>query len=99
MVETIFAETLDLYIEDRHYQLIDVRTTAEYELLHIKNAISIPYELLDDHVSQLEREKIYIIYCERGVLSVDAARSLTEKGFMAISVLGGIKAYHGKSLE
>ncbi|NLG04961.1 MAG: rhodanese-like domain-containing protein [Clostridia bacterium] len=99
MVETIFADTLDLYIEDKHYQLIDVRTAAEYEVGHIKNAVSVPYESVKDYMERLQMEKIYIVYCERGVLSFDVARDLSEKGFMAVSVLGGIKAYHGKCLE
>ena len=40
-----------------------------------------------------------ILYCDRGGLSLQAARELKEHGYRAISVVGGIQAYRGRYLE
>ena len=42
---------------------------------------------------------IPILYCDRGGLSMQAARELQEQGYRAISVVGGIQAYRGRYLE
>lgn len=97
-IETISAREIDRYIFDKNYLLIDVRQPSEYRKLHIKGAVCIPYEYL------LQRAKgigssIPILYCDRGGLSMQAARELQEHGYRAISVVGGIQSYRGRYLE
>ena len=86
-IETISAKEIDRYLLDKSYLLVDVRNPSEYRKMHIRGAVCIPYEYLP------------ILYCDRGGLSMQAARELQEHGHRAISVVGGIQAYRGRYLE
>ncbi len=97
-IETISARDIDRYIFDRNYLLVDVRQPAEYRKLHIRGAVCIPAEYLLKRIRGLGRT-IPILYCDRGGLSMQAARELQEHGYRAISVVGGIQGYQGRHLE
>lgn len=97
-METISAREIDRYIYDRSYILIDVRRPSEYRKMHIKGAVCIPHEYLLERMKGLG-QSIPILYCDRGGLSMQAARELEEHGYRAISVVGGIQAYRGRYLE
>lgn len=97
-IETISAREIDRYIFDRNYLLIDVRQPAEYRKMHIRGAVCIPAEYLPQRMKGLGKT-IPILYCDRGGLSMQAARDLQEQGYRAISVVGGIQAYRGRYLE
>ncbi len=97
-METISAREIDRYIFDRNYLLVDVRQPADYRREHIRGAVCIPYESLKVRIRGLGTT-IPILYCERGGLSMQAARELEEEGYQALSVVGGIRAYRGRYLE
>ncbi|MDO4262541.1 MAG: rhodanese-like domain-containing protein [Eubacteriales bacterium] len=97
-METISANDMDRYIFDKAYLLVDVRKPAEYRRQHIRGAVCIPYEYLQERVRGFGKA-VPILYCERGGLSMQAARELEERGYRAISVVGGIQAYKGNYLE
>ncbi len=97
-IETISAKEIDQYIFDRRFLLVDVRQPADYRRLHIRGAVCIPQELLLKRMSGL-RNTVPILYCDRGGLSMQAARELKEHGYRAITVVGGIQAYRGRYLE
>jgi rhodanese-related sulfurtransferase len=97
-METISARDIDRYIFNRAYLLIDVRKPSEYRKLHIRGAVCIPQEYLLERIQGLGNT-IPILYCDRGGLSMQAARELEAHGYRAISVVGGIQAYRGKYLE
>lgn len=97
-METISAREIDRYIYDKSYILIDVRNPSEYRKMHIRGAVCIPREYLLERMKGLG-QSIPILYCDRGGLSMQAARELEEHGYRAISVVGGIQAYRGRYLE
>lgn len=97
-IEAISAKEIDHYIFDPAYLLVDVRRPAEYRKMHIRGAVCIPHEYLLQRVRGLGNT-ILILYCDRGGLSMQAARELQEHGYHAISVVGGIQAYRGRYLE
>ena len=49
--------------EQENIKIIDVRMHSDYEVGHIPEAVSIPYEELEKHLPNLDKEKLYIIYC------------------------------------
>ena len=97
-IETISAKEMDRYIFDPAYLLVDVRNPAEYRKMHIKSAVCSPHEYLLQRIRGLG-SAVPILYCDRGGLSMQAARELQEHGYRAISVVGGIQAYRGRYLE
>lgn len=97
-IETISAREIDAYLFNRNYLLIDVREPSEYRKLHIRGSVCIPKEYLLKRIRGLGRV-IPILYCDRGGLSMQAAKELQEHGYRAISVVGGIQAYRGPYLE
>lgn len=84
------------YIGKEDTIIIDLRERYEYKLGHIPTAINIPYICLDQHLSKLKGKKQIIFYCERGNISLLAARDLIKEGYNIKSLYGGIKAYKGK---
>ena len=57
-----------------------------------------PYERWNGKFPYSEQQEI-ILYCERGSVSMAAARDLAEKGYRVKTVVGGIRAYRGANLE
>lgn len=96
--ETIRTNDISKYIGKRNVSIIDLREPYEYEAGHIPSAINIPYEDLDDQKSKLDHNHLLIFYCDRGNISLLAARDLMKDGYNIKSLFGGICCYRG-SLE
>lgn len=77
------------YIYDEEYIIIDIRNRERYNSGHIKNSINIPYERVEKEIVKYDRNKKYILYCERGGSSLILAQRLYEQGYHAISIIGG----------
>lgn len=93
-VETIRAKDIDRYITKDDCILVDLRSQNDYHMSHIPRAINIPYEDIDEYSNQLNHYNQVILYCDRGNLSLLAARELGRfcSGHM-ISIAGGFNAY------
>lgn len=96
-LELISAAELDRYVGRKEYLLIDLRDRKEFEKAHILSAENYPFTHLSEHVC-LPRNRILILYCERGSSSMTEAKLLQEEGYRVKSVIGGIHAYRGKYL-
>ncbi len=72
--------------------LVDVRTPEEYKEEHIKNAILLPLDMIDEKADEVipDKETVYFVYCRSGNRSATAAKKLVEMGYKHIFDLGGI---------
>jgi len=63
--------------------VLDVRPSEEYDLGHIPDALNIPLNELEQHISTLPKEQEIIAYCrgEYCVLAFEAVAKLRKKGF------------------
>lgn len=68
-------------MENEEHIILDVRTKEEYMEEHIKGAINIPYDQLDEN-SSLDKDKIIFVYCFSGGRSKIAYGNLTTKGYI-----------------
>lgn len=96
--ETISAKELDSYTNNSNYVIVDLREKEEYKRSHIVGSINMYYDNIENNTVSLPHNKIIILYCDRGGLSLMAAKKLSQMGYQVISVVGGIQAYHGKNL-
>lgn len=96
-LETISPKMLDYYVDSNRAFIIDLRTKEEYDKGHIRNAHLVPYMGGRFPVAP-PRQYDIVLYCERGSLSLLAARELARDGYRVRSVIGGIHAYKGRNL-
>ncbi|MBM3176496.1 MAG: rhodanese-like domain-containing protein [Bacteroidetes bacterium] len=80
---------------DKTAVILDVRSPGEYAEGHLDKALNIDVNATDflARTSKLDKQKTYYVYCLAGVRSDRAAESLRKRGYKAISLNGGIKAW------
>ncbi|HEY2601111.1 MAG TPA: rhodanese-like domain-containing protein [Thermoleophilaceae bacterium] len=79
-------------------QLVDVRTSEEYEASHIAGARQLPLDELQAAAGELDRERPVVFYCrsgDRSTLAVDAFRA---SGWDAYAITGGLVAWAEQGL-
>ncbi|MGL5053997.1 MAG: rhodanese-like domain-containing protein [Cetobacterium sp.] len=67
-------------LRDKNIKILDVRTEEEYLEKSLENSLNIPLYELEERITELEKDKIYITFCRSGVRSKAAALILLEKG-------------------
>ena len=70
-------------------QVIDVREPWEWEICRLPGARLVPLFDLEQYMDTLDPQREIIVYCHRGVRSVDAARRLLAAGFTRVAHLEG----------
>lgn len=76
--------------------LLDVRTAMEYSFSHIEGAVNIPVDSLREDIEQISEHKgkdIYV-YCQSGLRSYLACRTLAQKGYNCYNLSGGYSLYN-----
>ena len=79
--------------EDKSYCLVDVRDAGAISYGGIPGAIEIPENEVVDRSDELKNGKKVVVYCMKGISSVEIAFALREKGIEAYSLLGGYHSY------
>ncbi len=83
-------------IQQPNIQVLDVRTSDEYQSGHLKDAFLADWtnqEQFSERVQSLDKSKPVYTYCLSGARSGAAAKWLREKGYMAYNLDGGIAAW------
>jgi len=87
----ISASQLGSFLKGNSIQILDVRTTAEFEKYHLKGAINIPAPDLRERYRELNQKKQYYIVCNSGHRSILATSLLLQRGFEnLVNVAGGM---------
>jgi rhodanese-related sulfurtransferase len=93
------APTLrDLVESDKAPRLLDVRTPAEFETMHIPGSYNVPLDTLKEHRAELRRhlDEDVVLVCRSGNRAEQAEKALAEVGLPGLHVLeGGILAWQG----
>lgn len=95
-VKLVTAEEMQSILELEDVQLVDVRTSQEYEEEHIVNSQNIDFNspTFDDDISKLDKAKPVVLYCKGGINSAKCAKKLKEAGFEKVYDLeGGISKW------
>lgn len=85
--------------EHSDMQIIDIRTTKNFNTTHFEGAISIPRDEFAQHMNLIEKQKPIFVYCHYGLKSDEIGLFLEKKFKTTVYVLeGGWKAYE-ESIE
>lgn len=71
--------------------IIDVRTPAEFESMHIRGAYNVPLSMLAEHTSEFASrfEDGVVLVCQSGIRAEEARERLASAGLETASVLAG----------
>jgi rhodanese-related sulfurtransferase len=86
-------------LDKEKWIFLDVRTKGEYngELGHLKDAIHIHVEELEDRIEELEKykDKDILVYCLISIRSMRASQILVDQGFTSVTnMLGGMDMWN-----
>lgn len=73
--------------------LLDVREQYEVDAVRIPGATHLALSTMRSGPVDLDEDATYLVICASGVRSETVATALTEAGYSAINVLGGIAAW------
>ena len=96
--EMIAPKEVERYLHRQDTFIIDLRSPEEYRDRHLQGALNIPYERRKTAVF-FQKNVLLVFYCDRGSLSMAAAREYAGKGYRTRTVVGGLSAYQGKETE
>lgn len=101
--QLLFAQTklnatdfVQAYEKQKKAQLIDVRTSDEYQAGHISKAQNINWSdraAFDETTKKLNKKNPVFVYCLSGGRSAKAAEALTAQGFQVFELQGGYLSY------
>lgn len=111
--EIINSMAFDRYAAADGVIIIDLRNEEEYRKKHIKGAVNISADRLDEILERSRRmgqrtirindricrqSDIILLYCSRGAQSFLMCRKMAMFGFNVKSLSGGIERYRGRYL-
>jgi len=80
--------------------ILDVRKPGEFASEHIVDAPNYPLDFLNDHLSELDKNKTYHVHCAGGYRSVIAISLMMQHGFNnLVDIAGGYGAIKNTSIE
>lgn len=91
-MKSITVEELEQLTGDNK-MIVDIRPQDQYSRGSFPGAINIPRDELEEKCNLLDKEKTIYIMCHTGDKSREWTQELEERGYHAINVTGGYRAY------
>lgn len=89
-VNRISANDLETIISEGNTLLIDVRRNSEFASEHVLDAINIPLRDINQHLSEIPKDRFFVLHCAGGYRSMIAASILKSRGWTNfVDVAGG----------
>lgn len=96
-LEIAYKEMMEL--ENKDYQLIDIRSESAIGYGVIPQSIHIPEQEIHNQIAKIANNKKVILYCGRGIISKEYAENLREQGIEAYSLEGGYATWLLNSMK
>ena len=77
------------FVKENNAVILDVRTSKEFSGGAIEGAININVDDLRESLENLDKNKVYAIYCQVGLRGYLANRIMRNNGFRAVNLNGG----------
>jgi hydroxyacylglutathione hydrolase len=92
-INSITAVELAEKIRKDDINILDVRKPVEYAEEHVKNAVNLPLDYINDELSSLNKNQTYFVHCAAGYRSMIFSSILKARGFEnVVNVKGGYSA-------
>lgn len=86
------AEFAEMMRSDNPPMVIDVRKKSEFDSEHLLSAVNIPLNQINQHLSEIPKDKPFVLHCAGGYRSMLAASILKQRGWDNFKdVRGGFK--------
>ena len=88
-------------MDDGDVIILDVRTREEYESGHIKDAVLLPNENIENEkdVNIENKDAVILVYCRSGNRSKQAAGKLASYGYTNVYEFGGISSWEYETVK
>lgn len=90
--------TDEMMTDTREKLIIDLRKEREFRLGTCPGAVNIYWEELEQHFSELPKDKPIYMMCYTGVTSDEYAQLLQKQGYEAYSIEDGYRGYYRWSI-
>ncbi|WP_069807672.1 tRNA uracil 4-sulfurtransferase ThiI [Vulcanisaeta thermophila] len=80
------SQDVDIDVVPRDAVVIDLRSKPEYESWHYPGAINANIDNVMDLVKSMGKDRVYVLYCSRGLSSRFVASELRRMGYRAFSI-------------
>ncbi|MCZ2259281.1 rhodanese-like domain-containing protein [Sporosarcina sp. G11-34] len=97
MKEITTTEVQELLNKGEQLNLVDVREADEVAEGIIPGAIHIPLGDVAARISEFDKSKAYVVICRSGGRSGRATEFLTEEGYDATNMVGGMLEWEGQT--
>ena len=99
IVHRITAEQLEKHSKEDQLVIIDVRKVSEFQSEHLIDAVNIPLNVMNNHLSEFPKDKAFILHCAGGYRSMIAASMLKQRGYdNFVDVIGGFSDIKNTSM-
>lgn len=98
MLEITTDELAEKLAKGEAVNLIDVREEDEVATGAIPGIVHIPLGEVESRLSELDKEKDYIVICRSGGRSGRATEILTQAGYKATNMVGGMLDWSGETV-
>ena len=97
-IESIDAEVFAERIAKDTINVLDVRKPTEWQSEHVAESQNFPLDFINNHMSEIDRDKVYHMHCRSGYRSTVAASILKSRGFdKIVNVLDSLDAIKSAS--
>ncbi|MGZ3862525.1 MAG: MBL fold metallo-hydrolase [Bacteroidia bacterium] len=92
-INSVTCDELWKIQEEKEINILDVRKNSEYQSEHLREAINLPLDFINESIAGIDINKTYYVHCAGGYRSMTFVSILQSRGYRnLINVKGGFNA-------
>jgi len=80
-VDRVNLKEFEHISKEKNPLVIDVRKKSEFDSQHLKNAINVPLNEINQHLAQFPKDQFFYVHCAGGYRSMIASSMLKQRGW------------------